>query len=65
MLIDGITIRDSQVYNIRPILLGEGLRIMDVKIVGNWRHNSDGMHNCYVIRLVCHCFVLPLMIAFV
>ena len=55
--IDGITIRDSLVYNIRPICC-ETLRISDVKIIGNWRYNTDGidMHNCYdtVIR---HCFI--------
>ncbi len=57
VLIDGITIRDSQVYNIRPVCC-EGLRIVDVKIVGNWRYNSDGidMHNCYDIA-IRHCFV--------
>lgn len=45
--IDGITIRDSLVYNIRPIGC-ENLHIANVKIIGCWRYNSDGidMHNC-------------------
>lgn len=45
--IDGITIRDSLVYNIRPVCC-RGLKIENVKIIGNWRYNSDGidMHNC-------------------
>ncbi len=45
--IDGITIRDSLVYNIRPIGC-RGLTIRNVKIIGCWRYNSDGidMHNC-------------------
>lgn len=57
VLIEGITIRDSQVYNIRPVCCEE-LRIEDVKILGSWRYNSDGidMHNCHdtVIR---GCFI--------
>ncbi|MBP5284971.1 MAG: glycoside hydrolase family 127 protein, partial [Kiritimatiellae bacterium] len=45
--IDGITIRDSLIYNIRPTGC-RGVRINDVKTIGNWRYNSDGfdMHNC-------------------
>ena len=55
--IDGITIRDSLVYNIRPIGCRE-LRIKDVKIIGCWRYNSDGidMHNCVDV-IVEHCFL--------
>ena len=55
--IDGITIRDSLCYNIRPIGC-RNLDIGNVKIVGNWRYNSDGidMHNCENVR-VHDCFV--------
>lgn len=50
--IDGITIRDSLVYNIRPIGC-ENLRIKNVKIIGCWRYNSDGidMHNCKNVHI--------------
>ncbi len=46
-LIDGITIRDSLVYNIRPVCC-DGMTIRNVKIIGCWRYNSDGIdsHNC-------------------
>ena len=55
--IDGITIRDSQIYNIRPI----GCRDVEigwVKTIGNWRYNSDGfdMHNCENVR-IHDCFI--------
>ena len=55
--IDGITIRDSLVYNIRPIAC-EDLRIRNVKIIGCWRFNSDGidMHNCLNVH-ISDCFV--------
>jgi len=45
--IEGITIRDSMIYNIRPVGCRD-LEIANVKTVGNWRYNSDGfdMHNC-------------------
>ena len=57
VLIDGITIRDSLVYNIRPIGCRD-LHIKDVKIIGCWRYNSDGidMHNCVDVT-VEHCFL--------
>jgi hypothetical protein len=57
VLIDGITIRDSLLYNIRPIGC-RGLTIRNVKICGNWRYNSDGidMHNCENVR-ISDCFV--------
>jgi len=57
VLIDGITIRDSLVYNIRPVGC-RGLHIKNVKIIGCWRYNSDGidMHNCEDV-LVEHCFL--------
>lgn len=57
ILIDGITIRDSLVYNIRPVGC-ENLTIKNVKIIGCWRYNSDGidMHNCKNV-LVEHCFI--------
>ena len=55
--IDGITIRDSLVYNIRPLGC-RGLTIRHVKIIGCWRYNSDGidMHNCEDVRIE-HCFL--------
>jgi len=55
--IDGITIRDSLVYNIRPIGC-RNMTIRNVKIIGCWRHNSDGidMHNCENV-LIEHCFL--------
>ena len=55
--IDGITIRDSLVYNVRPIGC-EHLRIKNVKIIGCWRYNSDGidMHNCVDVH-ISDCFL--------
>lgn len=55
--IDGITIRNSLVYNIRPIGC-ENLSIKHVKIIGCWRYNSDGidMHNCANV-LIDSCFI--------
>ena len=55
--IDGITIRDSLVYNIRPIGCKD-LHISNVKILGCWRYNSDGidMHNCVDV-LIQNCFI--------
>ena len=55
--IDGITIRDSLVYNIRPIGCKK-LHISGVKIIGCWRYNSDGidMHNCEDV-LIEDCFI--------
>lgn len=55
--IDGITIRDSLVYNIRPIGC-KNLHISNVKIIGCWRYNSDGidMHNCENV-LIENCFI--------
>lgn len=55
--ISGITIRDSLVYNIRPIGCKK-LHISRVKIIGCWRYNSDGMdlHNCEDV-LIEHCFL--------
>ena len=55
--IEGITIRDSLVYNIRPLACRH-LRIKNVKIIGCWRFNSDGidMHNCENVRIE-HCFL--------
>ena len=55
--IDGITIRDSLVYNIRPIGCS-GLSVRNVKIIGCWRYNSDGidMHNCIDVH-IDHCFI--------
>ncbi len=55
--IDGITIRDSLVYNIRPIGC-ENLNVKHVKIIGCWRYNSDGidMHNCVNVH-ISDCFI--------
>ncbi len=55
--IDGITIRDSLVYNIRPIGC-KNLNISNVKLIGNWRYNSDGidMHNCIDVNIE-NCFI--------
>lgn len=57
VLIDGITIRDSLVYNIRPIGCAN-LNIQNVKIIGCWRFNSDGidMHNCINVH-ISNCFI--------
>jgi hypothetical protein len=57
VLIDGITIRDSLVYNIRPIGCRR-LWIRGVKIIGCWRYNSDGidMHNCEDV-FIENCFL--------
>ncbi len=55
--IDGITIRDSLVYNIRPICC-KNVNIRNVKIIGCWRYNSDGidMHNCEDVE-ISDCFI--------
>ena len=55
--IDGITIRDSLLYNIRPIGC-EKLKIKNVKAIGCWRYNSDGidMHNCKDVY-ISNCFL--------
>ncbi len=55
--IDGITIRDSLIYNIRPICC-RNVSICNVKIIGCWRYNSDGidMHNCENVD-IADCFI--------
>jgi len=55
--IEGITIRDSLVYNIRPVAC-VNLDISNVKAIGCWRFNSDGidMHNCENVVLD-NCFL--------
>ena len=55
--IDGVTIRDSMVYNIHPRCC-RNLHINNVKLIGNWRYNSDGidMHNCEDV-LIENCFI--------
>ncbi|MBO5270321.1 MAG: hypothetical protein J6B77_06020 [Clostridia bacterium] len=57
VLVDGITVRDSLVYNIRPVGCEE-LVIRHVKIIGCWRFNSDGidMHNCVNVH-ISDCFL--------
>ena len=55
--IDGITFRDSLVYNVRPVGC-RGFTVRNVKIIGCWRFNSDGidMHNCEGVR-ISDCFI--------
>ena len=55
--IEGITIRDSLVYNVHPRCCRD-LHIHNVKLIGNWRYNSDGidMHNCRDV-LIENCFL--------
>lgn len=55
--IEGITLRDSLVYNIRPIGC-QNLDISNIKIIGCWRYNSDGidMHNCINVN-IDNCFI--------
>ena len=55
--IDGITIRDSLVYNIRPLAC-RNFTVRNMKAIGCWRYNSDGidMHNCQQV-LIDHCFL--------
>lgn len=55
--IEGITIRDSLVYNIRLRACTE-VDISNVKLIGNWRYNSDGidMHNCANVN-IDNCFI--------
>lgn len=55
--IEGIIIRDSLLYNIRPICC-ENININRIKIIGCWRYNSDGidMHNCKNV-LIENCFI--------
>ena len=57
VLIDGVTLRDSLVYNVCPAAC-EDIVIRNVKLIGNWRYNSDGfdMHNCKNV-LVENCFI--------
>lgn len=45
--IDGITIRDSLLYNI-DVFSCENVNINAIKIIGSWRFNTDGVHfaNC-------------------
>lgn len=55
--IDGITIRDSLLYTVRPIGC-KNLKIENLKVIGNWRYNSDGidMHNSEDV-VIRHCFL--------
>lgn len=45
--IDGITIRDPLVYTINSLSC-ENIRVNNIKLIGCWRFNSDGVHfvNC-------------------
>jgi hypothetical protein len=44
---EGITLRDAPIFTMIPMNCRE-LRIRNVKIIGNWRYNSDGINfsNC-------------------
>lgn len=55
--IEGITIRDSLAYNIKPVAC-TNVDIRNIKLIGNWRYNSDGidMHNC-VDLTITNCFL--------
>lgn len=55
--ISGITVRDSLCYNIKPSGCRD-LHIDHVKLIGNWRFNSDGidMHNCERVH-IHDCFI--------
>ena len=57
IIIDGVTVRDSLAYNICPSGC-EDIVIRNVKLIGNWRYNSDGfdMHNCKNV-LIENCFL--------
>ncbi len=57
VLLDGFTIRDSLCYNVG--LWGcDDVRIDNLKIIGNWRYNTDGInfHNCRRCH-VTRCFL--------
>jgi hypothetical protein len=41
--IEGVTLRDSGCFTLVPALC-EGVRITGIKIIGNWRYNSDGIN---------------------
>ena len=55
--IEGITMRDSLCYNIKPVCCSD-VSIRDLKLIGNWRYNSDGidMHNCRGV-VIENCFI--------
>jgi len=55
--IDGITVRDSLEFTICPTACRH-VTLRNVKIIGNWRYNSDGidMHNC-CDTLIENCFL--------
>lgn len=57
IVIDGITIRDSLEYNISPILCRD-ISVSNVKIIGCWRYNSDGIdpHGCVNVH-IDNCFI--------
>ncbi len=55
--IEGVTIRGSLLYNIKPVAC-ENIHISNVKIIGSWKYNSDGINtvNCKNV-LIENCFV--------
>lgn len=57
VLVRDIIIRDSLCYTIRPVCCRH-VHIENVKVIGNWRYNSDGfdMHNCQDV-VIKNCFL--------
>ncbi|MBR6739512.1 MAG: hypothetical protein IKM04_00370 [Clostridia bacterium] len=47
--VDGITIRDALIYNINSMSC-EDIFINDIKVIGCWRFNSDGIHFANCVR---------------
>jgi len=45
--IEGITLRDAPVFNLIPLAC-HGVHIRNIKLIGNWRYNTDGVDfgNC-------------------
>jgi hypothetical protein len=55
--IDGIIIRDPNIYNV-ALFACRGIKVSNVKIVGSWRYNSDGIDLINSSDAVIeHCFV--------
>ena len=57
IIIDGITLRDGLFLTLRPVAC-KNVTIDNVKIIGNWRYNSDGIDivNCVDVS-VRNCFI--------
>ncbi len=54
--VEGVILHDAPVFALTAGG-GEGLRIEDVKVIGQWRYNSDGidLHNMQNAQII-HCF---------